>query len=65
MRARHTWARGPLLLAQLLTLGLAWNFRADVLVALVLLVVGAAGLVGLLHPQTIAALTDDPDSPGD
>lgn len=61
VRERHTWARGPLLLAQLITLGLAWNFRADILVAAVLLVVGAAGLAGLVHPQTTAALADDPE----
>lgn len=61
VRGGHTWARGPLLLAQLITLGLAWNFRADILVAVVLLVVGGAGLAGLVHPQTIAALTEDPE----
>ena len=60
IRGRNTWARGPLLLAQLIAIGLAWNLREYVLVALVLVAVGVAGLVGMVHPQTIAALADDP-----
>jgi peptidoglycan/LPS O-acetylase OafA/YrhL len=52
------WSRGPVLLAQLIWLGLAWNFRdGDTLpVAIVLAVVGALVLVGLLHPRSIDAL---------
>lgn len=50
------WARGPVLLAQLIALGLAWNLRDYVLVALVLLVAGAVTLAGMLHPDTMRAL---------
>lgn len=56
------WARSPILLAQLIQLGLAWNFRHDptTLVAIALAVVAAVTLAGLLHPASIEALTDDP-----
>ncbi|MBZ5734285.1 hypothetical protein K8Z61_07235 [Nocardioides sp. TRM66260-LWL] len=57
---RQTWARGPVLLAQLIVIGLAWNFRADVGVALVLLVVGAACLGAMVQPATLAFLEDSP-----
>jgi len=50
------WARGPVLLAQLIALGLAWNLRDYVLVALLLLVAGAVTLAGMLHPDTMRAL---------
>jgi hypothetical protein len=52
------FARGPVLLAQLIGLGLAWNFRSsDTLpVALGLLVVAVLVLGGLLHPRSIDAL---------
>ncbi len=58
----HTWARGPVLLAQLISLGLAWNFRdAETALASVGFAVPAAvALVGMLHPRTIAALQDEP-----
>ena len=62
VRRRHTWARGPLLLAHLFCLGLAWNFRDDVLVALALALVGVAGLAAMLHPATIEALADNPQA---
>jgi len=52
------WARGPVLFAQLIWLGLAWSFRqGDTLVAAVVLAaVAALVLVGLLHPRSIDAL---------
>ena len=52
------WTRGPVLLAQLIALGLAWNFRSGstLPVALVLAVVGAAVLAGLLHPRSVEAI---------
>ena len=50
------WARGPVLLAQLIALGLAWNLRDYLLVALLLLVAGAIRLAGMLHPDTMRAL---------
>lgn len=55
------WARGPVVMAQLIQLGLAWNFR-DVwspLLPLGLAVVALAVIVGLLHPATTRVLEDE------
>ncbi len=59
-----TLARGPVLFAQLVQLGLAWNFRGGdtTVVAVVLAVVALVVLVGLLHPASLAALDDDPEA---
>jgi len=61
LRRRTTWARAPVLLAQLIQLGLAWNFReGDTLpVAIGLAVLAAAVLAGLFHPASMRALDDD------
>lgn len=52
------WARGPVLLAQLIQLGLAWNFRggSTLPVAVGLAVVAAVVLAGVLHPRSVEAL---------
>ena len=52
------WARGPVLLAQLISLGLAWNFRSGstLPVAIGLAVLAVLVLAGLLHPRSIDAL---------
>ena len=55
---RSGWARGPVLISQLLVLGLAWSFRDVVLVALTLAVAALVALAGVLHPDSIAALED-------
>jgi len=57
----QTWARGPVLLAQLISLGLAWNFRdaGTALASVGFAVPAAVVLVGMLHPRTIEALNDD------
>ena len=54
----RSWARGPVLLAQLIWLGLAWNFRhGDTLpIAIALAVSAALVLAGLLHPRAMDAL---------
>lgn len=55
------WARGPVVMSQLIQLGLAWNFR-DVwspLLPLGLAVVALAVIVGLLHPATTRVLEDE------
>ncbi len=57
---RAAWARGPLLLAQLIALGLAWSFRGTWAVVIALVVVSAITLAGLLHRETMAALGDEP-----
>jgi peptidoglycan/LPS O-acetylase OafA/YrhL len=52
------FARGPVLLTQLIGLGLAWNFRdgSTLPVAIGLVVAAALVLAGLLHPRSIEAL---------
>jgi hypothetical protein len=59
-RAR-TWSRGPVLLAQLIQLGVAWSFWGGntTWVAVSLGVVALIVLAGLLHPQSIDALNDE------
>ena len=61
---RESWPRAPVVLAQLLQLGLAWSFRggSTTPVAVVLAVLSLAVLAGLFHPASIAAL--DPDGEG-
>ena len=58
MHRVRPWSRGPVLLAQLIWLGLAWNFRTgDTLpVAIGLAVLALLVLAGLLHPRSIDAL---------
>jgi len=55
---RTAWARGPVLLAQLIQLGLAWNFRdGDTLpVAIGLALVSVVVFAGLFHPASMRAL---------
>jgi hypothetical protein len=60
-RGLHTvrsWARGPVLLSQLIWLGLAWNFKdgSTLPVAIALAVAAAIVLAGLLHPRSLDAL---------
>lgn len=59
---RATWSRSPVVLAQLIQLGLAWSFRggSTTPVAIVLLVVAAIVLAGVFHPASTAVLVDDP-----
>jgi hypothetical protein len=52
------WARSPVVVAQVMSLGLAWNFVGGTTtwVAVVLAVVAVVVLGGLLHPASVAAL---------
>ncbi|MGN0065191.1 MAG: hypothetical protein ACI379_13215 [Nocardioides sp.] len=54
----RTWGRGPVLLAQLVQLGLAWNLRDGdfVWVAVLMAVVALVALGCLVHKQSISAL---------
>lgn len=61
---RAGWSRGPVLITQLIMLGLAWNLREHVLVAVVLVGCALIVLAGMLHPDTIEALDGD-DQPSD
>ena len=56
-----SWARAPVLLAQLIQLGLAWGFREGETqpVAIALAVVAVVTLAGLFHPASMAALDRD------
>jgi hypothetical protein len=54
---RRTWGRGPVLLAQFVQLGLAWNFRDGMLwLSAVLAVAALVALVCLVQRDSIAAL---------
>ena len=61
MFRRHSWARAPLVLAQLIQLGVAWSFRggASTPVAVVLAVLAVLVLAGIFHPASIDALSED------
>jgi hypothetical protein len=60
---RHSWARSPIVLAQLIQLGVAWSFRGGdtTLVAVAIAVVAVVVLAGLFHPASLEALSDDPE----
>lgn len=56
----ESWARSPLVLAQLVQLGLAWNFRGDpAWLAPIIALPAVVVLVCLLAPPVTRALTDD------
>ena len=59
----RVWARGPVLLAQLVQLGLAWNFKSGGTwpVSVGLALVSVLVLAGLLHPRSVEALERDAD----
>ena len=50
------WPRGPVLISQLIMLGLAWGLRDQPLAAIGLAVVAVITIAGLVHPASIAAL---------
>ncbi|MBM9461242.1 hypothetical protein JK386_15170 [Nocardioides sp. zg-536] len=56
LRQRLSWTRGPVLLTQLISLGLAWNVREHAVLAIALLVTALVVLAGMLHRDTIEAL---------
>ncbi len=57
----HPWSRAPLVLAQLIQLGVAWSFRggSGTPVAVAMAVVALVVLAGVFHPASQAALTDE------
>lgn len=55
---RTAWARGPVMLTQLICLGLAWGVRDVVFLAVVMAASALVTLAGLLHPDSMAALGD-------
>ena len=58
---RLAWVRGPVMISQLIQLGLAWNLRDVVLLAIMLALAAAAVLAGMLSPATMAALMPEAD----
>jgi hypothetical protein len=56
-----SWARSPVVLAQLIQLGLAWSWRVEPAVAIPLALVAVAALVGVLAPASLAALEPHED----
>jgi hypothetical protein len=52
------WTRGPVLITQLIQLGLAWNLRDLPLVAAALALTAAVVLAGMLHPATLKTLQE-------
>ena len=56
----RTWGRSPIVVAQVMALGLAWNFLggSTTWVSVVLAVIAVVVLVGLLHPASVEALAD-------
>jgi hypothetical protein len=58
---RESWARAPVVMAQLIQLGVAWSFwgGSSTPAAVALGVVGLVVLVGIFHPASLAALSDD------
>lgn len=57
---RTAWSRGPALITQLIFLGLAWNVREHAVGAVAIAVVALVVLAGVLHPDSIEALSGDP-----
>jgi hypothetical protein len=59
----RSWARAPVVLAQLIQILVAWGFRggSTSVVAGVLIVVAVAVLVGVFHPASIRAIEGDAD----
>ena len=54
----HSWARAPIVLAQLIELGLAWDSRHSATgLAVALAVLAVVGLGSVFHPASIAALS--------
>lgn len=56
----RSWARSPIVLAQLIQLGVAWSFRGGetTWVAVSMAVVAVVVLVGLLNPASIEKLSE-------
>ncbi len=59
----QAWARGPVLLTQLIVLGVAWSLRGELPMVLtaVLVVAALVAVTGIVHPASIAHLARDGD----
>jgi hypothetical protein len=65
LRRPVSWARAPVVLAQLIQLGVAWSFRggSTTVVAVPTAVLALLVLAGIFHPASLAALADDEPGP--
>ena len=56
-----SWARSPIVLTQLIQLGVAWSFRGDptTLLAVGLTVIALIIIAGMLHPASVDYLADE------
>jgi hypothetical protein len=56
-----SWARSPIVLTQLIQLGVAWSFRGDptTLLAIGLTVVALVVIAGILHPASVEYLAEE------
>jgi hypothetical protein len=56
----RSWTRAPVVLAQLIQLGVAWSFRTGgtATVSVVLTVVSVLVLAGVFHPASMRALAE-------
>lgn len=61
LHRRRSWARSPVVLAQLIQLGVAWSFVGGetTMVAVGMAVVALLVLAGIFHPASLDALADD------
>lgn len=57
-----SWARSPIVMTQLIWLGVAWSFRETPWVALPLAAVALAVVAGIFAPASIAAMETDPEA---
>lgn len=55
----NSWARSPIVLTQLIQLGLAWSFREAPLIAIMLLVAAVVAIFGVMHPESLDYLADE------
>jgi len=61
LRRLRSWARAPIVVAQLIQLLVAWDFRGGgtTWIAVALAVVAGLVLAGLFHPQSVEALAEE------
>jgi len=58
---RRSWARAPVVLAQLIQLGVGWSLRggSTTVASVALVVLAVLVLAGIFHPASLRALADD------
>jgi hypothetical protein len=61
LHRRQSWTRAPVVLAQLIQLGVAWSFRSGntAFVSVLLSVVAVVVLAGIFHPASLRALAEE------